>query len=232
MDSGNEVEARVRGYYVTAGVLVASNLRLWDFGEGYWSTAERIGGTYEHPEYAPPYAERLPEGVDPEDEHIKWSGELDLLVRDSDDRLYVGDMKKINSFRKRKLPPIADDPADNAAALQRAEPKYAAQLFQYIDKFGATLGVEGEAFLHIEDSNFNGYEIRWVRPGPEQIAWAYERSDEAVASSRLGVLIPQPFAKSSTQCRACRCTRLCNMLRAGDTQTHKIVATRLKQVRA
>ena len=230
MDAGNDVETRVRGYYTGAGLLRASNLRLWDYGEGYWVAAERSGGTYVEPVYAEPYAGCPPEGIDPGEEDVVWSGELDVLVADDAGKLYVGDIKKMNSHRKRKLPPLADDPSSNALALQRAEPKYAAQLFQYIEKVGATLGVEGEAFLHIEDANFNAYEIRWVCPTLEQIAWANERADRAAAASRLGILLEQPFPKSSKQCRACHKKRVCGLLRAGDQDTHALVMEQMREV--
>ena len=224
MDAGTQAHERITNTeYMNSGVLIAGEVRLTRYLD---DTPTHIWygispGTFD--------TEQLTAPAGP----VAWSGEADLIVRHPTSGLmHVGEIKKANSFRVKRLPPDTGDPEDMARKMLRAEPKYMRQLARYVGEFLEHFGprMSDLAFFHWENANTQELRIIWVRVEPWLIEDARANADVAESATAEGRVVDFPFKKGSPTCSRCDRQRLCNQLREGDEESWLKVRTAVAKV--
>ena len=230
MDAGTQAHERITGSdYVRSEVLVFGEVRLTTYLD---DTPTHVWFAYGPTGPAPPMQEAPPGPVE-------WSGEVDVIVRNPvTGTVHIGEIKKANSFRIKRLPAEAgDDPAVMARKMLKAEPRYVRQLARYVAEFRSHADALGEeisdlAFFHWEDANTQATRIIWIRVEPWLVADARAFADVAETATAEGRVVEFPHKRSSPTCSKCDRRKLCNQLREGDESAWQTVRTAIETVNA
>ncbi len=213
MDNGTDAHARWTRTLARAGLLLTASRRLIELDDGV-RLLDTVRGA------------KILDGRVP-----FWSGELDVVVRHPTAlRRFVGELKTMNSFRWKKVPPQDPDHGRMARILAATEHGYLRQLTQYIVKFAPVFHTEDTGIFVFENTDTQEYKVRFVRPSDEQRAEAFANGLAARAACRQGVLIDPPFRRKSATCRGCYREATCYALADGDLDLVGTVEARLQEV--
>lgn len=151
------------------------------------------------------------------DQPYLWSGECDVICRGPRGKLYVGELKTMNSRKFRELPAQVD-PKQMGQVLAETLKSYVYQLTQYIVQFEDLHGTCRSGFILFENTDTQEYKVLYIEPDEDLRRKAFEVPHKASLEVQAGKLAEPPFRRNSLTCRRCWKSSICYRLQDDTTR--------------